>query len=321
MSVKTLKSPNPSLKALALRYASRGWSVVPMHTVKNGLCTCIKGINCTRAGKHPRTANGVNDATTDANQIKKWWEKWPLANIGIATGEESGIIVLEVDPRHGGDKTLNNLTTELGPLLETVSENTGGGGQHLFFKHPAFAVRNDSQGKIVGPGVDILSKGKIAIVTPSRHVSGKHYSWQEGKSIFDRAIADLPKRWLKRVRKGGRTSTKVGEDSALVIGGGRNTYLTSFGGLMQRSGAADDFSGANERKPTQMFASLRQVGGRKNRREYQPLPFSAIRRRHRPRRGHDAARFGSAFLRRQTFVTRPGRPFLALRRATLAASI
>ena len=49
------------------------------------------GLDCENIGKHPMTKNGVKDATTDLDQIRKWWQRWPNANIGVATGSASGI--------------------------------------------------------------------------------------------------------------------------------------------------------------------------------------------------------------------------------------
>jgi hypothetical protein len=56
----------------------------------------------------------VKDATFDPKQIKAWWEKWPQANIGVATGAKSGIVVIDVDPRNGGGETLEKLQGDLG---------------------------------------------------------------------------------------------------------------------------------------------------------------------------------------------------------------
>jgi putative DNA primase/helicase len=88
-------SSNSSRKKQALQYARRGWLVVPMHTIKDGKCSCWKGNDCERAGKHPIAEHGVYDAITERGQIKRWWTANPNANIGIATGRKSGIIVLD----------------------------------------------------------------------------------------------------------------------------------------------------------------------------------------------------------------------------------
>ena len=72
---------------MELEYAKAGFPVLPLHTpMKNGGCSCGKK-DCSGIGKHPRTKNGVKDATTDAVTIKEMWKKWPNANIGIACGD------------------------------------------------------------------------------------------------------------------------------------------------------------------------------------------------------------------------------------------
>jgi putative DNA primase/helicase len=68
----------------ALKYAGLGWAVSPVYEIgQDRHCACAQGKDCTRPGKHPHTENGVHDATTDPSQIKKWWGKWPNANIGL----------------------------------------------------------------------------------------------------------------------------------------------------------------------------------------------------------------------------------------------
>jgi putative DNA primase/helicase len=234
--------PSKSRKAHASRYAEQGWAVVCLHTIrKDGSCSCTAGAKCSRRGKHPRTLHGVKDATTDAGQVRSWWAETPLANVGIATGPPSGILVLDVDPRHGGTETLQKLEAEFGPLPVTVTARTGGGGRHLIFQYPSFQVRKDSSGKLLGPGLDILSDGCIMVAPPSKHGSGKRYHWEEGKAPKDIEPATLPGTWLGRLR--GNTAVI---DSAqppaerLVVEGHRNSYLTSIAGTIQRSGASPE---------------------------------------------------------------------------------
>ncbi len=91
----------------ALYYAEKlDWPVFPAFEVKGGCCACAAGNNCERPGKHPRTKHGVRDATKDPEQIKAWWRTWPDANIGVATGRDSGIIVIDADPRNGAIETI-----------------------------------------------------------------------------------------------------------------------------------------------------------------------------------------------------------------------
>ena len=62
------------------------WSVHPVFEIEDDHCACALGKECSRPGKHPRTRNGVHDVTSDLEQIRAWWGRWPNANIGVATG-------------------------------------------------------------------------------------------------------------------------------------------------------------------------------------------------------------------------------------------
>jgi putative DNA primase/helicase len=229
-------------KARALKYAARGFRVVPMHPVKEGRCACSKGKACDRPGKHPMTKHGVHDASVDRDQVRAWWKESPNANIGIAPGSETGILVLDIDPRNKGKETLARLKKELGPLPDTVTALTGGGGRHLIFKHPSFSIRKDTSGKIFGLGVDVLSDGCIMIAPPSMHASGNPYRWVKGKSYRNLEPALLPEAWLHRLRgqasEQGDTDTAPAQPAGLITEGRRNNYLTSLAGALQRSGAS-----------------------------------------------------------------------------------
>ena len=232
------------VKQRALRYRARGLKIVPMHTIRDGECTCSKGKTCERPGKHPITEHGVNDATTSRTQIEKWWTGYPNANIGIATGTHSDLLVLDIDPRNEGSKTLTSLERELVPLPTTVTALTGGGGRHLVFKHPPFPVRKDTGGKVFGPGVDVLSDGCIMVAPPSRHASGRRYRWEEGRSFRDLEPAPLPQAWLKRLRESGTaksvSDTAPAQTEGLVREGRRNNHLTSLAGALRRGGTSPE---------------------------------------------------------------------------------
>jgi putative DNA primase/helicase len=221
----------------ALRYAGLDWRVIPIYEVTNGRCACSLGKLCTRPGKHPRTQNGVKDATNDKKQISLWWRQWPDANIGIATGKASNIIVVDADPRHGGRETLEKLHKKLGPWTKTVSASTGGGGRHYIFPSPDFSIKSDTNGKLLGPGLDVLSDGSYFIASNSRHVSGHRYSWRAGRSPDEIEPAKLPKLWLERLHS--RGTEKVPETGLVtptaVLEGGRNAHLTSLAGTLRRA--------------------------------------------------------------------------------------
>ena len=122
------------LSQQALKYAQRGYPVFPLYSIQNGRCDCGDS-DCKSPGKHPRTQNGFKDATTDPIQIRKWWSRWPDSNIGIPTGEASGFLVLDVDPRNGGDQSLSDLLDQHGQLPSTLTQRTGSGGTHYIFRH------------------------------------------------------------------------------------------------------------------------------------------------------------------------------------------
>ena len=85
--------------------------VVPHWQPARDGCACRRSI-CKAVGNHPRLRGWVEAATTDYATIRRWWTKTPEASIGIATGSRSGVIVLDVDPRNGGLRSIEELEQE-----------------------------------------------------------------------------------------------------------------------------------------------------------------------------------------------------------------
>ena len=160
----------------AIVYGRRGWPVFPCHGPSHGVggCTCFRA-DCGSPAKHPRVSGGLNSATTDEALIRRWWSSWPAANVAIRTGQASGLVVLDVDPDHGGDESLAQVIEQHGPLPPGRTIQTGGGGRHLYFRHPGGVVRNDA-GRKLGAGIDIRDDGGYVLAPPSRHVSGGRYA-------------------------------------------------------------------------------------------------------------------------------------------------
>lgn len=196
----------------ALDFASRGWHVFPIYCPKLSpskppSCSCPLGANCTNKGKHPLTSNGLKDATTDEAQIRAWWGQWPAANVGIVTGAVSGIVVLDVDPRHGGDVSLATMMDTFGEFAETVEASTGGGGMHLLFMHPGsrFPNSNGDTGWLFKAtslsGLDVRGDGGYIVAPPSLHASGERYGWKRGADPGESQLAAVPAWFLNLYAK------------------------------------------------------------------------------------------------------------------------
>ena len=210
------RQPCPARQA-ALDYARRGWRVVPLWRPRNGVCSCRKGKACDRAGKHPRLAHGHQGATTDPKRIATW--KWESANVGVATGSESGLLVVDIDPRSGGCEHLAELEARLGKLPAGPRVKTGGGGAHRWFRHPGGHIKS----RTVAPGVDIKADDGLVVAPPSTHQSGGVYLWEEAPT--GAALPELPEKWLRWIQSGCYTSypsySSELSQSQLVLARGR----------------------------------------------------------------------------------------------------
>jgi putative DNA primase/helicase len=152
----------------ALAYAREGFAAFP----------------CRPRGKEPITKHGFKDATCDEAQIRKWWTRWPDANIGIATGARSGLIVVDIDSIDGAT-LLAELTQRFGQLTPTHCVVTGK-GRHYYFKLPAGCGSIPSSAK---GGLDFRADDGYVIAPPSIHPDGKVYQWDTESSPNEMALA------------------------------------------------------------------------------------------------------------------------------------
>jgi hypothetical protein len=124
--------------------------------------------------------------------IRLWFHGREDLNIGIITGERSGLVVIDVDPAHGGDQSLARIEALHGRLPSTIQAITGGGGRHIYFRHPGGVVRNKVA---ILPGVDLRGDGGYVVAPPSLHVSGRRYAWEKDHAPGEVEIASIPS-WL-----------------------------------------------------------------------------------------------------------------------------
>jgi hypothetical protein len=222
MTARPGEEENPLLAA-ALGYAGRGWPVLPLTPrEKAPLGTLVP--------------HGLHDATTDHATIKQWWAAAPAANVGIRTGAISGLVVLDVDPRHGGDDALKELEQNHGKLPDTVIALTGGGGCHYLFAHPGPRVVVRNAVAVDGArGLDARGDGGYIVAPPSRHPRGRDYLWELSSHPDEVPIA-VPPPWLLKLLC---PTSSPGNDptaGAAIPEGGRNTILASLAGAMRRQG-------------------------------------------------------------------------------------
>ncbi len=176
---------------LALEYAERGWAVFPCHypifiPEQATRCSCGRP-DCKQVGKHPATPHGLKDATLDAEQIKAWWTKNPMWNIGIATGEVSNLVVIDVDTHEAdGMDTWAKLEAKYGEFQTRIAR-TGGNGRHVLTTHPGARIGNRAAAL---SGIDVRGDGGYIIAPGSVHASGNEYGWAN-----DNPVAPMPK-WM-----------------------------------------------------------------------------------------------------------------------------
>lgn len=194
-----MKHNNKIMLEHALRYAQKGWSVFPLWGVNDDKSCSCGNVECKDIGKHPRVRQGVKEATRDASVIADWFaQDAPVSNLAVATGETSGVTVLDIDigPGKQGDKTWQELNAEAGEP-NTLMAITGSGGMHVFFSYSS-ALNTSSN--TLGQGVDCRNDGGYVVAAPSRHRSGGTYAWMDENA----PLAALPKHLNKRKESRGR---------------------------------------------------------------------------------------------------------------------
>jgi hypothetical protein len=152
-------------------YAALGYRVVAVHAVRaDGGCTCPQGSRCADPGKHPCLADWPRAASTSPAEVRRWWQRWPAANVGLATGARFDVLDLD-GPE--GIEALRALVSQRDPREHPGPVvRTGGGGWHLLYAPTGLGNRVGLR-----PGVDWRGRGGVIVAPPSVHASGRAYRW------------------------------------------------------------------------------------------------------------------------------------------------
>jgi hypothetical protein len=182
---RAIEIPTPevgmSVVEHAIYYAGRGWPVFP----------------CNPMDKSPLVSSGFKSASTDKDQIRAWWRRWPNAMIGVRMGAKSGVWAIDPDaPKHGSPDGVANwaeLVARHGRIPHTHAHNTPNGGQHLLFKWRDDRPVNNREGGLRGLGINVRGEGGYIVVPPSCMADGRAYEIAEPLDFFN--FADAPD-WL-----------------------------------------------------------------------------------------------------------------------------
>jgi hypothetical protein len=176
--------------AYAIEATVRHWPVFPL----NGKIPAIPNPHPKDSwerqhckGECGQLGHGVLDATDDVERVAELWgDRYAGCNIGVRLPDS--VFALDIDPRHGGDKTLADLEARHGRLPETLAtvSGRGDGGCHYFYRRPAGKL----SAKRLGPGIDIKTSSGYVVWAPSIHPdTGRPYV------RFDRPVV-TPSDWL-----------------------------------------------------------------------------------------------------------------------------
>lgn len=205
----------------AMAYALRlRWSVFPLR----GKVPAIQG------------GRGCLDASSTPEQIRQWWSAMPDANLGVATGARSGIVVIDLD----GPEAEAAFSRMYGnpPTPSSIT----GRGRHIVFEHPGIEVRNSAG--LLGPGIDVRGDGGYIVAPPSVHPdTGKPYRWESEVGLHPLTIglAPLPQALREALSNAPRSGTALVPASDIaameqIPDGQRNATLTRYAGRLLAKG-------------------------------------------------------------------------------------
>lgn len=222
-----------SVREWAIKYAEMGLSVLPLH------------------GKKPFFERWYDVASNELITVDKWWKQDRNANVGILTGHKNRLFVVDIDPRNGGEASLDELLTKYGPMPKTWEAVTGSGGKHFYFRYPAFRLNTIPN---MWPGIDIKSDGGQVVAAPSVHPeTHQPYFWDGMAEIWEEPIGEAPL-WLLDALHAHSAPKKQGfECPSKIPKGVQHMTLVSFAGALRKMGLA----------PSEILPSLWELNERR----------------------------------------------------------
>jgi hypothetical protein len=145
-------------------YLARGWSVVALHGVINGACTCGSTEPDHGAGKHPLYRNWPKIPIRELGVWQHVAARGQPTNVGLATGRTSGVFALDFDPKNVLDQAA--VFAIINALPATWSQRTGSGGMHWLFRMPDDFEPTNRTG-LLPKGLDIRGTGGQIVIAPS----------------------------------------------------------------------------------------------------------------------------------------------------------
>lgn len=202
-----------ALAEAALEYAAAGHPVIPLHSPVAGGCSCGTH-GCPSPAKHPRAFFGLKSATCELETVEALWWQQPRSNIGLRC---DGLVAFDVDGPEG-ERALERLQEELGPLPPTKGQRTGRGFQHLYAIPDNVPIGNSTVPLGSPAKLDLRAGDRgYVVAAPSLHENGRTYRWLDEEIPF----APLPEDWIERL-----LLPKPAElaDSAKAQSGGTTAY-------------------------------------------------------------------------------------------------
>ena len=198
------------------------------------------------------------NATSDSQQLHKWFGNESQNNVAVVC-DESGLVVIDIDPRNGGDESFIALESLLeGAIPTTVTALTGEytvkgkkvRGRHLYFKADSTTRYIKDFSRLGYKGIDVKSNGYV-LLSPSLHSSGVNYEWEEGLSPYDIEIAELSTE-LKSVMIKGYKNHKLPNNSDHID-------FTKFQEVIASSSAKRELANQVERITKETMEGQRNV--------------------------------------------------------------